>query len=317
MPILVKRAERKAVLARDINQLVDAFGAEHEAGDASNVHVPLLTLGLPSDVGVGDHGLQVPAAASGTPTVKKLLFDAAAGRWGQDLGGGFNYFLVEGEGGGGSGGGLLSGNAISGNLYVSGNILMSGGVYIGDVLTHINRDGLGNMTFTDVVAGTIKLSQIAGDRTVRLNPQYPCSVTYDPSNTLQQVGSAVVYGHDATAHMNFCQLTVPGTAGDVRTMIQVRLPTPFNGWGNLKLFIECDPASQPAESSVTVNLYGTDGSQATLTGASSLASSTWTQYTVGIAAGTFVAGGIVTVELRMLAGNGKWTRTGEVTLQYA
>lgn len=354
MPILISRSPGKAILDRDINQLIDAFTTEHIGTSTSNLHNKFIRLGLPD--ADDSRGLIANLASA----EKTLEFDPTRNGWGQIVdSNGFELFLTERTGmlsdpdmdpvfysnkGQSVSGVILSGLQdtrfslskpffIMGGLsspvrYVIGRrrtndlggsdeILVSGLLGIRDMATRIDRDDLGNMTLTDILAGSWKLSQLAQVGADRFfSPVFDDAVVYDVNSVLPTVGNTLSNSFDPIDFHNFYKWTsnqsLPQT---LKIMLRVKLPVVFSGWANIRCYVKT--TNTGGMSFLDVGLRGTNNVAATLTGATNLSSLGWTQYTILVNSGTFTAGQYITLEFSVTARGAQSVYLGEVELNYA
>lgn len=195
-------------------------------------------------------------------------------------------------------------------------VLISGELGIVDMATRIDRDGLGNMTFSDIVAGTWKLKQLVQTNAdTAFSPEFDDAVVYDPTNAQATVGNILSSSFDATDFHNFYKWTVPGASeAEVRVMLRVKLPTPFFGWQNIRCFFR---TTHVLLSFLDIKLYGTNNAAAVLSGGTGLTSLGWSQYTILVSSGVFAQGEYITLEFKFRTQQGQAVFLGEVQLNYA
>jgi hypothetical protein len=163
-----------------------------------------------------------------------------------------------------------------------------------------------------------------------LTAEYPGAVL-DPTTGTNNIGT-MTSGIDKTGsggftHVNYYNWTTSqATSQSYDIWIQVPVPKDFSAWSsNTPMTIDVNSSTTTA-GSIGVAVYGTGGTQVTQTGGTMVditpgSANTWTAQTptsanINFGSGTFTAGGMFSIDLRLTAPTSGNIKVGTITLTY-
>lgn len=211
---------------------------------------------------------------------------------------------------------LTKGNLSGSTLNVSGNFTWHGQSYVGPTSqsanTFLKTDGNGNLTWSSAAVGN------GSGNIMSLHPEYPNAVYFASGST--DIGQLTA-GFDSTNKENYYHWTSSkGTLQDYWIAIRVRVPNNFNAWDPVKPieFRYRTGASANTTNYLNVKMLDTAGNPVSLTGGSSLASTSWTTAAItGVGAGTFTKQSFFTIWIKLSTTSGGSADAGYLNLNYS
>lgn len=213
------------------------------------------------------------------------------------------------------------GTGTTGNFLVqnaSSNALLSiagdGDIEIGTANNGIYLSGSGGTT-----SGSFTLRGTARNtKKIRLHAEYPSVVlTADGSNNTGTMTSG--YDNTSSARMNYYNwTTTQGTNQDYDIVVQVPLPTDFDGWASNPLAITGYTTNT---TNGTITLEARDSADAQICNFVAVtpgSTNTWATNTTActLGSGTYTAGDYITLRIRLQAPTSGNTRVGNIVLTY-
>jgi parallel beta-helix repeat protein len=205
---------------------------------------------------------------------------------------------------------LVQNNSSNALFSVAGN----GTIEIGTANNGISLSGSGGTT-----TGSFTLKGTARNtKKIRLHAEYPSVVlTPDGSNNTGTMTSG--YDNTSSARMNYYNwTTTQGTNQDYDIVVQIPLPTDFDGWASNPLSIT---GYTTDTTNGTISLEARDSADSQICNFVAVtpgSTNTWTANTTGctLSTGTYTAGDYITLRIRLQAPTSGNTRVGNIVLTY-
>jgi parallel beta-helix repeat protein len=233
---------------------------------------------------------------------------------------------------GGGGGGVSSINTQTGAITIQGTtnqiaVNTTGGTLTLSTPQDINTTsgvtfgslvvGSGGNTITLNGSGYVATGTYRHSKTVTLMAEYANTVL-DNGGTGNNTGTMTT-ALDLTNRMNYYKwTTTSGTNQTYDVVIQVPIPSDFDGWGSNPLSISAY-TTDTTNGTITLEARDTAGSvQCNFVNVTPGSTSTWAANNTActLAVGTYTAGGYMTLRVRMQSGNAGDTRIGNIVLNY-